>query len=142
MCAGCGLGDGQIAPVYAKVVVRVTFVEERNGVNTFRLKDSSGPLAAFWVSLGAFWVSLGASGWPWELPVYESCMNSAWICHVYCMDSAWVQLGVRTDYIYMGSHGLSKLHACIVHGLCVEYEWIAHAVCMGHVDSTQIRYRF
>ena len=64
LCTGCGLGEGHVAPVCAKVVARIVFAVKHYGFNTFCIKDAFGPLAASWVSLGASWVPLGASWVP------------------------------------------------------------------------------
>ena len=43
---GCGLGEGQVAPVFAKVVARVISSVKLYDFNTFSLKDAFGLLAA------------------------------------------------------------------------------------------------
>ena len=62
LLASCGLGEGQVAPVYAKVVTHVVFAPELDDFFAFGLADLSGLLAGSLVSPGAFWVLLGASG--------------------------------------------------------------------------------
>ena len=64
MCAGCGNGEGHVAPVYAKWSVALVFVV----LADFQLKWPLEPLVLLgvpWVSpgclLGVSWVLLGAS---------------------------------------------------------------------------------
>ena len=72
LCAGCGLGEGHVAPVYAKVVARVVVAVKHNCFNTFCIKDASGPLGASWVSLGASWLPPGCLlGASWLLLGYS-----------------------------------------------------------------------
>ena len=74
LCAGCGNGEGHVAPVYAKWSPALVFAVKLNGFSRFSLKMASGALGASgcalgvpWVLLGASWVLLGAS---WVPPGY------------------------------------------------------------------------
>ena len=59
VCAGCGRGEGHVAPINAKVVARVVFATKGNGFRTFCIKDPLGALGASWCLLGACWVPPG-----------------------------------------------------------------------------------
>ena len=93
LCAGCGNGEGHVAPVYAKWSPALVFAVKLNGFSRFSLKIASGALGAFgcplglsWVSpgcvLGVSWVPLVAPGylldgpeWSWVL------LNASWVTH-------------------------------------------------------------
>ena len=85
LCAGCGLGEGHAAPVYAKVVVGVVFAVKQNGFDTLCIKDLFGALGASWCLLGASWVLPGcllSASW-----VLLGCLSVAFWC-------LWVDLQV------------------------------------------------
>ena len=73
LCAGCGNGEGHVAPVYAKWSPAVVFAVKLNGFSRFSIKMVSGALGASGCPLGVPWVLLGAS---WVL-----------------LDASWVLLG-------------------------------------------------
>ena len=93
LCAGCGNGEGHVAPVYAKWSPALVFAVKLNGFSRFSFKMPSGALGAFgcplglsWVSpgcvLGVSWVPLVAPGylldgpeWSWVL------LNASWVTH-------------------------------------------------------------
>ena len=50
LCAGCGLGEGQVAPVHAKWSVAPLSSIKHDGFGTLLLQDASGALGASWVS--------------------------------------------------------------------------------------------
>ena len=92
LCAGCGLREGHVAPVYAKLVARVVFAVKHYGFGIFFMKDCSGPLAASWVSLGAFWALLGAS---WVPP--GCLLGASWVllgCLLAPFRCIWVDIQV------------------------------------------------
>ena len=70
--AGCGNGEGHVAPVYAKWSPALVFAVKLNGFSRFSLKIASGALGAFGCPLGLSWVRpgclLGASGCSWVSP--------------------------------------------------------------------------
>ena len=66
LCAGCGLGEAHVAPVYAKHSLAPLFVLKHNGFDTFYVKNLSGAFGASgwllgvsWVLPGCFWVPPG-----------------------------------------------------------------------------------
>ena len=59
LLTGCGLGEGHVAPVYAKWSVAVVFVVKLNGFGRFYFKNLSGVLGASGWLLGASWVPPG-----------------------------------------------------------------------------------
>ena len=119
LCAGCGNGEGHVAPVYAKWSPALVFAVKLNGFSRFSLKMASGalgasgcPLGVPWVSpwcllgapgcvLGASWVPPGCSwvppwcslvppGWSWVPP------GCAWVppgCFCVLLDASRVSLG-------------------------------------------------
>ena len=54
LCAGCGLREGHVAPVYAKLVARSVFAVKHNDFGTFSLKILSGAIGAYGCLLGTF----------------------------------------------------------------------------------------
>ena len=67
LCAGCGLGEGRVAPVYAKRRVAQLSMKKHICFSTFCLQDPFGLLGASWVPPGCFWVSPGCL---WVSPGY------------------------------------------------------------------------
>ena len=59
LCAGCGNGEGHVAPVYAKRSVAPVFAVKHNDFGTFYIKILSGALGGSGCLLGASWVPLG-----------------------------------------------------------------------------------
>ena len=59
LCAGCGNGEGHVAPVYAKRTVARVFAVKHNDFGTFYIKILSGALGGSGCLLGASWVPLG-----------------------------------------------------------------------------------
>ena len=59
LCAGCGNGEGHVAPVYAKWLARSVFAVKHNDFGTFYIKILSGALGGSGCLLGASWVPLG-----------------------------------------------------------------------------------
>ena len=57
LCAGTVNGDGQVAPIYVKVVPRITFAEKSNTYENMHF-DSKMSLAS-WVPLGSSWAVPG-----------------------------------------------------------------------------------
>ena len=57
LCAGCGNGEGHVAPVYAKRSLAQLLTVKLSGFGTFWLKTLSGAFGAS--GLGASWVSGG-----------------------------------------------------------------------------------
>ena len=88
LCAGCGNGEGHVAPVYAKWLLVFVFAVKHYDFGTFSLKMASGALGASGCPLGASWVLpgclLGASGCSWVLPgcswVHPGCLLAAAGC--------------------------------------------------------------
>ena len=69
LCAGCGNGEGHVAPVYAKWSVAPVYAVKHNDFGRFSLKILSGALGASGWLLGAFWVPLGCFlGASWVSP--------------------------------------------------------------------------
>jgi hypothetical protein len=71
LCAGCGNGEGHVAPVYAKWSVALSFAVKLDGCSRFPFKIASGPLGASGCPLGVPWVS------PWCLLGAPGCLLSA-----------------------------------------------------------------
>ena len=69
LCAGCGNGEGHVAPVYAKHSFALTLVVKHNGFRKLYLSMSSGALGSSGCLLGASWVPPGCL-WAasWVLP--------------------------------------------------------------------------
>ena len=130
LCAGCGNGEGHVAPVYAKRSLAQLLTVKLNGFGTFCLKTLSGafgasgwPVGGSWVPpgclLGASWVPpgclLGASWVPpgcllgvwWVLPDESRCFLMAPdACRCFQM----------YIYIYISIHDLFR----VSHGICQE----------------------
>ena len=91
----CGLGEGQVAPVYAKVVAHVVFVVKRTGFDPFYLTDPSGLPAGSWVCLGCLWLPLGASGGflgtSWASP--GDLLGTSWLPPGCLLGASWVPPG-------------------------------------------------
>ena len=73
LCAGCTLGEGRVAPIYAKRSVVVLSTVKHNGFGTFYIKDRSGALGAYWRLLGSPGCLLGASWVP------TGCFLGGWV---------------------------------------------------------------
>ena len=58
---GCGLGEGQVAPVYVELSLAPLFVVKHYGFNTFWHKMTPGALGASGCLLGVSWSLLGVS---------------------------------------------------------------------------------
>ena len=59
LCAGCGLGEGQLCQSQSKQGVVSMLIVKQYGFVTFCLKCSSCPQAASWVPVPALWVTSG-----------------------------------------------------------------------------------
>ena len=74
LCAGCGNGEGHVAPVYAKWSPALFFAEKSYGFSRFPFKIASGALGASGCPLGVPWVS------PWCLLGAPGCvLGASWV---------------------------------------------------------------
>ena len=81
LCAGCGNGEGRVAPVYAKVVTRVVFAVNLDGFGRFYVKMSPGALGASGCLLGPPGCLLGVSWVPPGCLLGVSWVPFWWLLH-------------------------------------------------------------
>ena len=99
LCAGCGNGEGHVAPVYAKRSLTQLLTVKHTGFGTFCLKTLSGSPGASGCLLGVWWV----------LPDEPRCFLMAPdACRCFQM--------YIYHYIYILIHDLLR----VGHGICKE----------------------
>ena len=84
LCAGCGNGEGHVAPVYAKRSLTQLLTVKHNGFGTFWLQMPPG-------ALGASCGSLGALGVPCGCLLGASWVLLGWLLAAWC---PWVDIQV------------------------------------------------
>ena len=124
LCAGCGLGEGHVAPVYTKWLARSVVAVKHSDFCTFYIKILSGAIGGSGCLLGASWVPLGCLlGASW---VPSGCfLGASWVSGA-CLQiipdaSRWHQMPSDVSrciyvYIHMNIHCLLRGG----HGICQE----------------------